>query len=202
MWTNMKRGSPSTAATLRMDAARPRHRRRAELRRSAPSTSAAGPEMLYDVKSRVQLPADARDLLHERELGAHRRRRFHRDVSSLQGRARSDRHLHERVRRGVRLPVSAAARRRCAGRRRLSRSPMPARSSSAATRRFAYSIKPLGTPGGATARFDASYTDVDLAAVDGLLRSARAALRRTRLGREPARVAERAFPRDIRRAAT
>src|SRR5688572_24670071 len=31
--------------------------------------------------------------------------------------------------------------------------------------RFAYSIKPLGTPGGATARFDASYTDVDLAEV-------------------------------------
>jgi hypothetical protein len=31
--------------------------------------------------------------------------------------------------------------------------------------RFAYSIKPLGTPGGATARFDASYADVDLAAV-------------------------------------
>ena len=29
--------------------------------------------------------------------------------------------------------------------------------------RFAYSIKPLGTPGGATARFEASYSDVDLA---------------------------------------
>ena len=29
--------------------------------------------------------------------------------------------------------------------------------------RFGYSIKPLGTPGGATARFEASYSDVDLA---------------------------------------
>jgi hypothetical protein len=33
------------------------------------------------------------------------------------------------------------------------------------TARFGYSIKPLGTPGGATARFDVSYTDVDLAQV-------------------------------------
>ena len=176
------------------DAARLRHRRLAELRRRRRRLQPVPGDALRREVSR-QLPADARDFLQEGELGALRRWGFHRDVSSLQGRARPDRHVRQRGRRGLRLPLSAAVRiasldaegvRGHRGR------------IEAVWRRRTLCV--FDQASGNAGRRDGAIRCVvhgrRSRRSDGFLRSARAALRRTRLGRERARVAQRTVSRE------
>ena len=92
------------------------------------------PEMRYDVKSRVNFQRMREIFFTEGELGALRRWGLHRVVSSLQGRARPDRHVHAARSPGSTTTAFRSCTDRFAGRRRRSRSPRPDRSCLAETR--------------------------------------------------------------------
>ena len=59
------------------------------------------PEQMLPREVARALPADARDLLEGREVGARRRRRFHGHVPAVQGRPRSERHVQPAAQAGV-----------------------------------------------------------------------------------------------------
>ncbi len=107
--------------------------------------------------------ADAPAVLQGREMGAGRRGRFHRHVSSVQERARSRRDVRERVARRQRVPVSEAVRLAALDADRARRDQRRRAGCSAATAasptRFGRSA-PAFPP---TARFEANFAGVDLA---------------------------------------
>ena len=134
MWVEHEDAVPPRRQPRAPDAARLRHRRLAELPAVGVVDFSRFPEMTYDVKSRVDFPR-MREIFFQKENWAlSGDGRFHGDVSSLQGRARSGRHVHQRGRRRLRLPLSAAVRLASLDAEGCSRSPRPDRSSSAATR--------------------------------------------------------------------
>ena len=63
------------------------------------------PEMTFDVKSRVDFPRMREIFFHKENWALSRRRPLHGDVSSLQGRARSHRHVHQPGGWRLRLPL-------------------------------------------------------------------------------------------------
>ena len=65
--------------------------------------------------------------------------------------------------------------------------------------RFTFGIRPLGSPDRPTARFDASYTDVDLRQISDLYAARRRTVLGQRVGQEPSRMAARKIQRASRR---
>ena len=162
MWANFKAQFTIDGTNVRLD--------RIDIDTDGAETVADGgvdfghwPEQTYQVRSRVQFPR-MRELFFAKEhwkLG--RRRRLHRRVPPLQGRPRSSGNFTSEV-AGVddyRFPSLFGSLRLDAQLLRGDRRGLAA--SPAATRGSSFGITPLGSPDRPTARFDASYTDVDLA---------------------------------------
>ena len=120
MWVNMKARFGIDGSQL--------HMTRIDIDTDGAQTVAVGtvdvsrwPEMVYDVKSRVNFPRMREIFFRKEDVGADRRRRLHGHVPSVQGRPRSGRQIHERCARRVRRIDFRPCTGRCTGRASSSR---------------------------------------------------------------------------------
>ena len=147
---------------IHLDRDRVRHRRRqddGDRRRRRPAL--AGADLPVQVARGVS--ADASAVLQGREMGAGRRGRFHRHVSSVQERARSRRDVRERVARRQPVPLSEAVRLAALDADRARRDQRRRAGCSAATRASPTRSGRSAPRFPPTARFEANFAGVDLA---------------------------------------
>ena len=166
------------------------HRRRAEQRAVGDLDFDDWPEQTYQVKSRVQFQRMREIFFADETVAAERRRRLRRHVPPVQRRPRSRRQLHSRAGRRVRLSLPVARTDRCIGRAAV---PGDRRGLAAFRGRCTVLVRDRAArrrrcrPDG---RFDASYTDVDLAQLTDFYRLAGAAVGRPRQRTQSARMAD------------